>query len=360
MLSFPVFLSLILALSQAANAQSSSFPEGVIATGTMGVTNPPEPTAPTAINQTSDSRLLSVNSIDDFCIFAPPTLYNISDSETFEVAWCTKPRNNARVIQDGVLTGVSFSKTDFYVQVMGYGDFTKLNIPLGDYGGELDPHGATGAGNPIGGNVSSTITGAAEPFAEWMQYISYNQFCIRVCTSANATFSAAQMCWHELDEMGCEFVMPYDYQFNGTFKTCDADVAEPPGYYPTATVNGTPEYSSFAQAWTGTIDSVAYTVGTTVTPTAPAFIPSSSNCVTVSTISNGIPLSSLVTSGSVATPTVSGSASSGASAATGTTTTTGTSGSTAGSSSSAVHTSVWPGLAFVVTLAVGSAAALIF
>lgn len=41
-------------------------------------------------------------------------------------------------------------------------------------------------------------------------------FCFRVCTSANTTYSAAQMCWHELDVMGCGFVMPGNYNFNGT------------------------------------------------------------------------------------------------------------------------------------------------
>lgn len=74
--------------------------------------------------------------------------------QTFEVAWCTQQRNNARVIPDGTLTGVSFLKTgqyitnyqqlfinmgyrylDAYVQIYGYGDFTKLNIPNGDFGG---------------------------------------------------------------------------------------------------------------------------------------------------------------------------------------------------------------------------------
>jgi hypothetical protein len=32
-------------------------------------------------------------------------------SQTFEVAWCTKQRNNARLIPDGTITGVSFIKT---------------------------------------------------------------------------------------------------------------------------------------------------------------------------------------------------------------------------------------------------------
>ena len=51
----------VLAVSVAAD---TSFPAGVLATGTMGVTNPPKPTTGTSINQTSYSRLLSVNSID--------------------------------------------------------------------------------------------------------------------------------------------------------------------------------------------------------------------------------------------------------------------------------------------------------
>lgn len=77
----------------------------------MGTTNPPEATMGTSINQTSDARLLTINSIDDWCIFAPPEVANISDSETFEVAWCTQARNNARVIPDGTITGVSLLKT---------------------------------------------------------------------------------------------------------------------------------------------------------------------------------------------------------------------------------------------------------
>jgi len=278
---------------------ATAFPPGVIATGTQGPTNPPQPTLGTAINQTSMARLLSVNSVDDFCIFAPPVLTNVSDSETYEVAWCTKQRNNARLIPDGTLTGVSFLKTDAYVQVYGYGDFTKLNIPYGDYGGELDPHGQFGAGNPIGGNVTSNITGSDQNFAEWILYIDYNQFCLRACTNANSTYSAAAMCWHELDLMGCEFVMPGNYNFNGTFETCDADVAYPPGWYPTATVSGTTLFSTFAQYFTGVgTDGVPYTVGTTVTPSAPYMTPSSSNCVTTSSVGNGVALAQLGVTGS--------------------------------------------------------------
>ncbi|KAJ7092396.1 hypothetical protein B0H15DRAFT_173108 [Mycena belliarum] len=301
--------SLLLGASAVASvhAASSSFPAGVIATGTQGVTNPPVPTMPTTINQTSMARLLSLNSIDDFCLFAPPTGPSvIGNTETEEVAWCTKPRNGARVIPDGTITGVTFLKTDFYVQIMGTGDFTKLNIQSGDQGGELDPHGATGAGNPVGGNVTTNIVdGLDEPIAEWMLYIDFNQFCVRACTNANSTYAAEFMCWHELDEMGCEFVMPGVYNPPGTFESCDADVAYPPGWYPTATVAGTTSFSTFAQFFTGVFTGAdgqptPFTVGDTVTPSAPFSTPSSSNCVTQATISNGIALASL-SSGAVGT-----------------------------------------------------------
>lgn len=47
------------------------------------------------------------------------------------------------------------------------GDFTSMNIPAGDTGGELDPHGADGNGNPIGGLVFSSAFGELEQIHEW-------------------------------------------------------------------------------------------------------------------------------------------------------------------------------------------------
>lgn len=44
-------------------------------------------------------------------------------------------------------------KTPSYVQITGTGDFTKVGITPGDMGGELDPHGADGFGNPKGGEL---------------------------------------------------------------------------------------------------------------------------------------------------------------------------------------------------------------
>jgi hypothetical protein len=102
-----------------------------------------------------------------------------------------------------------------------------MNVAEGDMGGELDPHGATGNGNPVGGNVTSNITGEDVHYEEWMKwvtpfhwplwwwlmisYMAANQFCIRVCTAENSTYSAALECQHTLDEMGCQWVMPGEW-----------------------------------------------------------------------------------------------------------------------------------------------------
>ena len=71
----------------------------------------------------------------------------IGDTETEEVAWCTKSGRGTRTIPDGTLKGVHFVKTPHYVQVTGVGDFTKMNIRRGDAGGELDNRGADGMDN---------------------------------------------------------------------------------------------------------------------------------------------------------------------------------------------------------------------
>lgn len=142
----------------------------VTATGTMGVTNPTAAVMGTPINQTSDARLLSLNSVNDFCIFSPQLPNSVvGDTEEEQVAWCLQPRNNARVIPDGTIHSAALVKTPLYWQIHGYGDFTRLNIAANDQGGELDPHGAKGTGNPIGGNVTCNATGTDVSYEEWMK-----------------------------------------------------------------------------------------------------------------------------------------------------------------------------------------------
>lgn len=263
---------------------------GVRGTGSNGPTNPRTASLNTAINQTSDSRLASINSIDDWCTFGPQVAgTEIGNVEGETVAYCTKPRNNARVIPDGTITGAHFIRTPLYVQVMALGDFTKIGLVQGDEGGELDPHGATNMGNPVGGNVTSNVSGQDVFYEEWMNYISYNQMCFRVCIAGTDVAPTALECQHTLDVMGCNFVMPGSYADN-VFETCDGDSAYPPGLYPQA--GGST--STFEQFFTGTYvaggTTYSYTNGRAdqTTPTAAYSLPSTSNCRTTATISNGI------------------------------------------------------------------------
>lgn len=128
-----------------------------------------------------------------------------------------------------------FVKAPSYVQINGFWDGTKMNIPYGDsgkslklppakppffkptlthltipsqpVGGELDPHGAENVGNPIGGNVTSNaVLGEDTFYEEWMSFVSHDQFCMRICTEEVNNISASLMCEHELDVMGCAFV----------------------------------------------------------------------------------------------------------------------------------------------------------
>jgi hypothetical protein len=98
------------------------------------------------------------------------------------------------------------------------------------------------------------------------------------------------MCEHELDIMGCQFVMAIGdfYQSNNSFTSCEGDDAAPPGLYPL----GNGQTSTFRQRYTGTYTADGtvgqWTIGNTVTPSAPFTNPATSNCVTYSTISNGI------------------------------------------------------------------------
>lgn len=121
-------------------------------------------------------------------------------------------------------------------------------------GGELDPHGAENLGNPIGGNVTSDVSGSDVFYEEWMSFISYNQFCLRICTANSEDVNTALQCEHELDVMGCQWVMPGDYT-NGTFDECLGEPAAAPGSYPENTANAGNDAtatSTFRQRYTGT------------------------------------------------------------------------------------------------------------
>ncbi|TFK32336.1 hypothetical protein BDQ12DRAFT_692635 [Crucibulum laeve] len=234
----------------------------------------------TGLNQTSNCQNAYINSVTDWCIWGPPQPGPgsvIGNTERIEVAWCTKNGTGARLIPDGVITGAHFVQTPDFVQITGIGNLTFLNVPAGDAGGELDPHGADGNGNPIGGLVFSSAFGPLQQIFEWTNFISDTQFCIRACKPAP---QAPTFCQHIYDEMGCEWNMPANY--DAGFETCRADSGEPMGVYGAST---------FHQ-------------GEPVTPAAHPR-PSSSSCTTLSTIGNGFFISG--TSIGISAPTSTGS-----------------------------------------------------
>ncbi|PFH49588.1 hypothetical protein AMATHDRAFT_147435 [Amanita thiersii Skay4041] len=218
----------------------------------------------TGLNQTSMCQNAYINSIDDWCIWSPPEPGPgsvIGNTERIEVAWCIKNGTGARLIPDGTITGAHFVRTPDFIQITGVGNLTALNVPAGDAGGELDPHGADGNGNPIGGLVFSSAFGQLQQIHEWTNFISDTQFCFRACKPGPM---AATWCQHIYDTLGCAWNMPANYN-PGVFEQCQGDSGEPMGVYGSST---------FFQ-------------GQPVTPDAhPA--PSSSSCVPRTSIGNGL------------------------------------------------------------------------
>ncbi|KAF9010109.1 hypothetical protein BDQ17DRAFT_1347562 [Cyathus striatus] len=266
----------------------------------------------TGLNQTSNCQNAYVNSVTDWCIWAPPQPGPgsvIGNTERIEVAWCIKNGTGARLIPDGAITGAHFVQTPDFVQVTGVGNLTLLNIPAGDAGGELDPHGADGNGNPIGGLVFSTAFGQLEQIFEWTNFVSDSQFCIRACKPGP---QAPAFCQHIYDEMGCEWNMPANY--DPGFESCKGDSGEPMGVYGAST---------FHQ-------------GEPATPAAHPR-PSSTSCTTLSTIGNGFFVSGTVISATTPTATATSSSGSSSSATRSTSSGTSSSASATGSNSAALR-----------------------
>lgn len=184
----------------------------------------------TSSSQSSMCQTAYINDVDDFCLWAPPSVGTIGDTEREEVAWCTKSGRGTRTIPNGTLKGVHFVKTPDYVQVTGVGDFTKINVPSGDAGGELDPHGADGNGNPVGGLVFGNAFGTGLQYHEWTSFISDSEFCFRACVGPNAAVN----CNHIYDVMGCYWNMPANYD-SGVFESCLGNDDQPMGVYGTST-----------------------------------------------------------------------------------------------------------------------------
>jgi hypothetical protein len=76
-----------------------------------------------------------VNSVQDFCLWAPPEPNStIGVVEQIVVSWCTTPGRGTRLFPAGTLISAHFIETPDYIQVTGTGVFTQANIQAGDAG----------------------------------------------------------------------------------------------------------------------------------------------------------------------------------------------------------------------------------
>jgi len=245
----------------------------------------------TGNNQTSLCQNLYVNSAEDFCLWGPPEPNSgVGAVEEIVVAYCTKPGRGTRLFPAGTLTGVHFIETPDYIQVTGSGQLTNINIIAGDTGGELDPHGADGFGNPHGGLVFSNVwtggSGLGEQVHEWTNFMDDTEFCIRVCK--NTGTNPAAYCQHMYDIQGCHWNMPGSYDVG--FDTCKADDVIPMGLYPQ------PDGSTST-----------YVNGAVPTPAAQsAAATSSCTPLTSSVIYTGAPVATGVTTSGSSAPTSTG------------------------------------------------------
>ncbi|GAA6012959.1 hypothetical protein JCM10207_008395 [Rhodosporidiobolus poonsookiae] len=224
----------------------------------------------TTVGPDSQCQTALLNSIGDFCLWGSPTTDatgTIGDVEAAVVAYCTTDKWGTRVIPPGAITGLQMMRTTQYTQWVGHINQTALNLVEDDTGGELDPHGADLAGNPLGGLVYSSALPSGDnstelQVIEWNNFIGSGVFCFKICDpSADANY-----CQNKFDLIGCSYNMPAAYE-DGVFLECDGDLQDVAGTY-TGTDGKTSTWSQPESL-----------PATSTLPWTPR-IPASSNCVT--------------------------------------------------------------------------------
>ncbi|KJA24771.1 hypothetical protein HYPSUDRAFT_135770 [Hypholoma sublateritium FD-334 SS-4] len=236
-----------------------------------------------------------INSLDDFCIWAPPTPgQTVGEIEGEMVAWCTKAGHGTRVMPPGTITGVQLTRTPDYVQVVGFMNQTLIDMVAGDEGGEMDPHGADLRGNPIGGVVYTQAfadNGTYTQVVEWHNFNGGNTFCFKACDPSRS--NDAELCQHIFDTQGCDFNAPSNAR-DGVFESCAGDSQAPPGQG--VVVPQSSSCSTFAST-------DIYGGGVTVRLPGATFVPSTTTTTTTAT--------TIASSGATATSTGTRTSSSG-------------------------------------------------
>lgn len=225
----------------------------------------------TTEGQDSLCQTALINAIDDFCLWGPPEgPATIGDSEGEAVAYCNKPGKGTRLIPAGTISGMQFTRTPDYIQIVGFLDQTKIGITKGDSGGEMDGHGADLRGNPMGGLVYSNAwsNGNNNSYIqapEWHNFIGNDYFCFKVCDPSKP--NDARYCEHIFDRIGCMYNAPSAAK-DGEFTACKGDNQDFPGIYTDA--------SGAVQTYTQPPESLG---PITTMPYQPK-VPASSECVT--------------------------------------------------------------------------------
>ncbi|ORX40312.1 hypothetical protein BD324DRAFT_617275 [Kockovaella imperatae] len=212
-----------------------------------------------------------VNSIADFCIWGGPGLesnQSVGDFEGASVAYCSRSGYGTRIFPPGTFTALQFMRTPGYIQIVGLFNQTAVGLTNSDEGGELDPHGADGLGNPIGGLVysKSLPSGDNTTYMEtqsWNNFLDSDRFCFKLCDPNYQT--EYNYCQNIYDLIGCDYNAPAAYE-EGVFLSCDGDMQDEVG-----------TYTSDGQTYTWSQPtSLPPGYNMPYTPT----IPASSNCVT--------------------------------------------------------------------------------
>jgi hypothetical protein len=241
----------------------------------------------TTLGPNSNCQTLIFNGPDDFCLWGSPDPAGlIGNVEAKVVAYCTKDTHGTRLIPPGAITGIQWTTTPGYIQVVGFINNTGIGLDPSDQGGELDPHGADLQGNPLGGVIFSNNTAFSNnptpnQVMNWNTFVGGNQFCFKACYN---NITNPDYCLNIYDLVGCTYNMPSAAQ-NGEFTVCDGDVQEIVGVY---TSNG--------QTLTWSMPDPLNTP-----PPYTPVIPASSNCQTFQ--STDLFVAAPTTSGAVATGT---------------------------------------------------------
>ncbi|BGP15855.1 hypothetical protein JCM10213_005659 [Rhodosporidiobolus nylandii] len=225
----------------------------------------------TTVGADSRCQTLIANNASDFCLWGSPTLAangTIGDDEAAVVAYCTNDKWGSRVIPANIITGLQVMHTSAYIQFTGHINLTGLNLLENDTGGELDPHGADLAGNPLGGLVYSSGLPTGDnktetQVIEWNNFVGSGLFCLKLC---DPSVTSPNYCENKFDLLGCAYNMPAAYE-DGVFLECDGDLQDVVGTY-TGTDGQTTVWSQPESL-----------PATSTLPWTPR-IPASSNCVT--------------------------------------------------------------------------------